>query len=145
MKAQNGNKVKLTYVGTLEDGQIFDKTEEGNFFEFTLGAQEVIPGFESQILGMELNEEKEFDIVPEEAYGIVNPQLIFEIPKEQFPEDVNIGDQFELIDGDPNDHENHRHIPITITKIEGDKVTVDANHPLAGHTLHFAVKLIEIK
>ncbi|MCD6579981.1 FKBP-type peptidyl-prolyl cis-trans isomerase [bacterium] len=144
-KAEKGKKVKLAYIGKLENGEIFDKNEEGQYLEFTLGAKELIPGFEAQVLGMELNEKKSFDIAPEFAYGEVKKEMILELPKKEFPKDIKVGNQYEMVNGDPEDHEQHQHIILEIKEIKNDIVVADANHPLAGHTLHFDIELVSVE
>ena len=145
VKAETGKKVKIAYTGKLENGEIFDQNDEGKYLEFTVGSGEIIPGFEAQVIGMEVNEKKSFDISPEDAYGTVKKELFLELNKKEFPENVAVGNQYEMINGDPNNHEHHQHVIITVKEINGDKIIADANHPLAGHTLHFDIELISVE
>ena len=144
-KVVNGKKVKVSYIGKLEDGTVFDQNDEGTYLEFTMGSGEIIPGFEQQVLGMDINEKKSFDITPDLAYGEVKKEMILEIPKKEFPENVVVGNQYEMINGDPNDHEHHQHIVILVKEIKEKTVIADANHPLAGHTLHFDIELVSVE
>ena len=138
--AKVGDKVKVHYTGKLEDGQVFDSSQGRDPFEFTLGEGKVIPGFEKGITGMEVGQEKTLTIPPTEAYGEHREALVADVNKSEFPEHITpeVGQSLQLRqeDGSP--------ITARITEIDNEKVTLDANHPLAGKTLVFDVKLIEI-
>ena len=89
MKVQNGNSIKVHYVGKLDDGTVFDSSEEhGNPLEFTVGSGQVIKGFEQAVVGMEVDEEKTVKIPPADAYGDHNPSLVKKVPKKHLPEGV---------------------------------------------------------
>jgi len=142
MKAvEKGDKIKVEYVGTLEDGTIFDSSENhGAPLEFEVGAGQLIKGFDNGVVGMKIGEEKEITIQPEEGYGQYNPDFLKDMPKDMFPEDqpIEIGMFFmiDLPDG--------RKTPVRVSKITDENVTVDFNPPLAGKTLIFKIKVIEI-
>src|SRR3989344_5521396 len=88
MVVKKGDKVKIDYTGTLEDGTVFDSSEKhGQPLEFEIGSGQVIPGFENAIIGMKKGAKKEIDIKPEQAYGSRNDQLIKDVPRDQLPED----------------------------------------------------------
>lgn len=138
--AKEGDQVKVHYAGTLEDGTEFDSSIGGEPMEFILGSGQVIPGFDTGITGMAVGEKKTITIVPEDAYGQVRPELVMNVPAASFPEDITPEVGLKLTmqrpDGMP--------MPITIVGMEGDSVTIDANHELAGKTLTFEVELVEI-
>ena len=138
--AKKGDKVKVHFTGTLESGKVFDSSRDGNPLEFTLGSGEMMPGFEKEVVGMEVGGTKTFTVMPEEAYGDRRDELIAVIEKSHLPPDVTpvIGQalQVTLPDGVVLD--------LLVSSIEGDQVTIDANHPLAGETLAFEVELVEI-
>ena len=91
MAVKKGDKVKVDYTGTLEDGTVFDSSEKhGQPLEFEVGAGQVIPGFENGIIGMEKGNEKDIEIKPADAYGEINPEMVKELPKDQFPQDKEI-------------------------------------------------------
>lgn len=135
---KNGDKVKLHYTGTLNDGNVFDSSEGKQPLEFTIGNGEVILGFENNIKGMELNQEKTFKIKPEDAYGEVNSQLILSVPREKFPPEVQEGGT--LILKGPNGER----LPAVVKEVKDDIVVIDLNHPLAGKELTFKVNIVAI-
>lgn len=138
---KEGSKVKVMYEGTLADGSVFDKSEEGQPLEFTTGRGDVIPGFDNAVLGMKLNEKKEVTIPPEEAYGPRNETWIRKVPPSFFPDDMTpeLNMTLSLQDG------NGRPFPGTITEITPDSITIDLNHPLAGMELTFTVEIVGIE
>ncbi|MDE1769819.1 MAG: peptidylprolyl isomerase [Thaumarchaeota archaeon] len=141
MTAKNGDKVKIEYTGTLDDGTIFDSNvDQGNLLEFEVGSGHVIKGFDDVILGMKEGEEKQFTIAPAEAYGEHDPTLIQKVPKEIFPQDAELVPGLLFEAGLPTGEK----VPAIITSIEGRIVTVDLNHPLAGKRLNFKIKLSAI-
>ena len=137
--AKSGDKIQVHYTGKLEDGTTFDSSAGREPLQFQLGEGQVIPGFDQGIIGMEYGEKKTITIPPEQAYGDRRDDLVTEVESSVFPEEVKpaVGAklQMELKDGNK--------IPVEITAIEGEKVTLDANHPLAGKTLIFEVELVE--
>lgn len=139
--AEYGDRVKVAYVGKTEDGVVFDSSTTGNPIDFVVGEQQVIPGFENAVVGMEVGQTKSITLPPEEAYGIHRPELTHTYPADSFPEDINpeVGMQLTMQtpEGQP--------VQLTITDIDQDSnVTVDANHFLAGKTLIFDLTLVEI-
>ncbi len=138
---KQGSKVKVIYEGSLSDGSVFDKSEEGQPLEFTAGRGDVIPGFDKAVLGMKLNEKKEFTVPPEEAYGPRNETWIRKVPPSFFPDDMTPQLDMMLSLQD----ENGRPFPGTITEITEDSITIDLNHPLAGKELTFKVEIVGIE
>jgi len=141
LTVKTGNKVKVEYVGKLDDGSVFDSSEDhGKPLEFEVGSGRVIKGFDDAILGMNEGDEKEFTIQPAEAYGQHDPTLVQKVPREVFPQeaDLTAGLLFEA--GLPTGEK----VPAMITAVDEGIVTVDLNHPLAGKTLNFKIKLKEI-
>jgi FKBP-type peptidyl-prolyl cis-trans isomerase 2 len=140
-KVKDGDTVKVHYTGKLEDGTAFDSSKEGEPLELTIGAGNVIEGFEKGVIGMERGGSKTVTIPPEEAYRSVNEELVAKVKKETFPGNITpvIGEQLQLKQQDGNV------VNVTITEIRGDTVTLDANHHLSGKTLIFDIELVEIK
>jgi len=138
--AREGDKVKVHYTGRLEDGSEFDTSIGNEPLVFTIGGNEVIPGFEGAALGMKTGEIKSVAIAPESAYGPYNDELVVDMPREYIPEDIvpELGMMLKIVDNDGNE------IPVRITVIEETSITLDANHPLAGKTLIFDIELLEI-
>jgi peptidylprolyl isomerase len=139
-KAKSGDTVRIHYTGTLTDGTQFDSSSGRDPLEFTLGSGQIIPGLETQVEGMEVGARETVTIPAEEAYGPHNPQSVQQVPRDQIPADVNIqpGAQLQARTQDGNT------VMLTVVEATGDHVTVDANHPLAGQDLVFAVELVEI-
>ena len=141
MGIEKGNKIKIEYTGTLDDGTEFDSTEKhGQPLEFTLGEQRLISGFENALEGMEIDEEKTVRIESADAYGDINAELVQKIPKSELPEgntfEIGMMLGMQLADG--------QQIPATITGIDDEFLTLDLNHPLAGKALTFKLKVVEI-
>lgn len=138
---KEGNRVRIKYEGTLADGSVFDKSEEGQPLEFTVGKSEVIPGFDKAVLGMKLNEQKEFTLPPEEAYGARNETWMRKVPPSFFPD--NVAPEVNMILSLQDDM--GRSFPGTITEITPDSITIDLNNPLAGKELTFKVEILSIE
>ncbi len=140
LKVQNGDKVKVHYKGSLDDGTIFDSSEGSAPLEFEVGSGNIIQGFEAGVLGMEEGEEKTLRIPPEAAYGPHRDELVGRLPKEQVGDvDVQVGKILRLRTKDGEVFEG------SVTKVEEDGVTLDLNHPLAGESLNFEIKLVAIE
>ncbi len=141
MTVKTGDKVKIEYTGTLEDGTVFDSsTEHGNPLEFEVGSGHVIKGFDDATLGMKEGEEKQFSIEPTDAYGEHDPTLVQKIPRVVFPQDVELVPGLLFEAGLPTGEK----VPATITEVQEGIVTVDLNHPLAGKKLIFKIKVAAI-
>lgn len=139
-KAKDGDTVKVHYTGKLDNGDVFDTSREREPFEFKLGDQAVIPGFEKGVVGMAVGDAKTIEISPEDAYGAKKEDLVVEVEKSELPEDItpSVGQRLQIRQEDGNP------IVVTITEMDEDNITLDANHPLAGYTLFFDVELVEI-
>lgn len=142
MTIENGNKITIEYEGKLENGTIFDSSKNHDKpLEFEVGSGQVIPGFDKAVLGMELNQEKEFTIPAKEAYGEINPELEKEIPKSSMPEGKEPQPGMTLI----MTSQDGRQFPAKITKVDDNNITIDLNHPLAGKDLTFKIKILKIE
>lgn len=138
MTVKTGDKVKIEYTGTLEDGTIFDSSaDHGNPLEFEVGSGQVIKGFDDAILGMNEGEEKQFSIEPADAYGEHDPTLVQKVPREIFPQDAELVPGLLFEAGLPTGEK----VPATITDVQDGIVSVDLNHPLAGKKLNFKIKV----
>ena len=139
-QARPGDTVHVHYKGTLDDGTIFDTSEGGDPISFTLGAGEVIPGFDSAIEGMSKGDRKTERIEAHNAYGERRDELVFSVNRDQMPEDaeIEVGDVLRI--GFPDGSS----ATVQVAKVEGDAVELDANHPLAGKALTFDLVLVAI-
>ena len=139
--AKDGDTVRVHYTGTLEDGTQFDSSVGGEPLEFTMGAGNVIEGFEKAVTGMQVGESKTVTIPSDEAYGEHRDDLVLVISREQLPEgmDPGLGQQLQMQQTDG------RKILVTVIGTSETTITVDANHSLAGRDLTFEIELVEIK
>ena len=137
--AKNGDRVRVHYTGRLEDGQVFDSSQGGDPLEFTVGAGEVIPGFDEAVRGLRPGESRSVEIEPEDAYGPRREQLVASIEREraQFPVEPQLGMNLLLPLQDGNQLE------VVVTSVTDTHVTIDGNHPLAGRKLLFDIELLE--
>lgn len=138
---QEGNKVKIHYKGTIEeDGSVFDSSYEREPLEFTIGEGQIITGLESAVQELQQGEEKQVRLSSEEAFGERDDNLIQQVSKSELPEDIS-PEQGKVLQAQTEDGQQIRFV---ITEVGEDKITVDANHPLAGKNLLFELKLVEI-
>lgn len=137
--AQAGDKVKVHYQGTLADGTIFDSSEGREPLEFTLGTGQVIPGFDAAVIGLSPGQSVVTTIQPDDAYGPANPEMIIEVERDRFPEDMEVEEGLELqLSG------GGQQFLVRVVAIAEDKITLDGNHPLAGEALTFKIQLESI-
>lgn len=139
--AQNGSVVRVHYTGRLDDGSVFDSSHGREPLEFTLGSGQVIAGFDRAVSGMEVGETRSARVPAEEAYGERRDDLLLEIDREQIPEgiDVEVGTQLQL------QQQDGQSVPVLVSDIGAESVTLDANHPLAGQDLIFELELVEVE
>lgn len=134
--AQEGDQVAVHYIGTLDDGSVFDESRpRGATLDFTIGAGQMIAGFDEGVRGMAAGETKTIRIAPADAYGELDPEAVIEVDISQVPEGTQVGDQ--LVNPTTGQ-------PLTVVSIEGDVVSIDANHQLAGETLTFEIEMVAI-
>ncbi|MBT6492318.1 MAG: peptidylprolyl isomerase [Deltaproteobacteria bacterium] len=133
--------VSIHYTLTLDGGQVIDSSEGKDPLVYLHGHGNIIPGLEKELVGKGIGEKLSVTVVPEEGYGVHNPGLIQEVPREAFQgvDNLEVGMMFQA----PGEG-GHIQL-IRIAGIEGDKITVDGNHELAGKTLNFAVEISEIR
>lgn len=136
---QDNMSVKLEYTLTVE-GSVVDSTEGRDPFNYVHGKGQVIPGLERQLAGLHAGDSKEITVNPEEAYGPIDPSAVIEVPKEQLPPNVTPEVGLILRGADPDG----RPFRATIREIKDQTVTLDLNHPLAGKTLLFKIKVIDV-
>ena len=139
-QAKSGDTVRIHYTGTLEDGTQFDSSDGRDPLEFALGGGQVIPGFDSAVDGMAVGDNKSVTIPPEQAYGECHEQLVQQVQKSALPEDMEPAVGMQLQSQSPDGQVMN----LVITEVADETITVDANHPLAGQTLTFAIELVEI-
>lgn len=139
-KAKTNDTVKVHYTGKLTSGEVFDSSLNREPLQFVLGAGQMIPGFDSAVNGMELNEKKTVTIPSDEAYGPTSDELIQDIPKTQLPDDLKPEVGQTLVATGPEGQQTQ----VLVTEVDDSSIKIDANHPLAGKDLVFEIELVEI-
>ncbi len=136
MPHMEGTTVKVHYRGTLDDGTEFDSSAGRDPLEFTLGAGQVIPGFESAVSELAVGERTTVVLEPEDAYGPHHAEAIQVVPATAFNEEPAEGALVQLLGA------NGERLAATIAEVAGEDVTLDFNHPLAGESLRFEIELV---
>ena len=138
--AKSGDTLRIHYTGRLEDGTVFDSSEGREPLEFTSGSGKTIPGLDQGVIGMAEGETRELTIAPEEAYGMRDEARVQTVPLEAVPEHIPTepGTQLQIQTQDGGT------VPVVVSDKTDSDLELDANHPLAGKTLIFDVKLVEI-
>ncbi|MDD4889659.1 MAG: peptidylprolyl isomerase [Phycisphaerae bacterium] len=142
MTAGVGDKVAVHYTGTLEDGTVFDSSKGKDPLRFTIGAGQMIAGFDKGVRGMAVGEKKQIKMPPADAYGERNEKNVAQVPVANFGDNLaklKVGQRIGMT------LKTGQQIPVKVVKIEKDTVTLDANHELAGKSLIFDVELVELK
>jgi FKBP-type peptidyl-prolyl cis-trans isomerase SlyD len=145
MKIEKNSHVKLAYVLKYDDanGDIIENVTPENPLEVTVGAEDLLEKFEEKILGLKNGDTFTFTLSPEDAYGNYDDEGIVSIPKAELMEDVE-GIEIEEADIIPIVTDDGDEMEAVVLEIDGDIVTLDFNHPLAGETLYFSGKIVEI-
>lgn len=140
MPAKKGDTVLVHYTGTLDDGTVFDSSSDREPLEVTLGEGMLIPGFENALFGMNEGDKKTVTIGPEDAYGEHIVELVLSLPRDTVPAHVQPepGMMVQLA------MENDEEFDAVVVDVDDETVTLDANHPLAGENLTFALELVGI-
>ena len=139
-RAKHGDTVKVHYSGKLEDGKIFGYSADGDPLQFTIGEGKIISGFEQAIVGISPGESKTEKVPARQAFGPYKEELVLEFDRKLIPPEIKpaIGKKIQIRQSDGMTTQS------VITDISESKVTLDANHPLAGKDLIFDIKLLEI-
>lgn len=136
---EDGKKVRIHYTGTLNDGTTFDSSAGREPLEFETGSGMVIAGFDTAVRDMAVGGKKTVTIPAKEAYGEVREEMMGDIPKTQFPAEMELQVGMPLQMQGPQGP-----MPVVVKEIKKEAVTIDANHPLAGKDLTFELELVEI-
>lgn len=138
--AKAGDTLRIHYTGKLDDGTVFDSSEGREPLEFTIGSGEIIAGLDQGVVGMEVGESREVTITPEEAYGPRDEGRVQTVPREAIPDHIPTDPGTQL----SAQMQDGQTVQLVVTGATDTHVELDANHPLAGKTLTFDVKLVEI-
>jgi peptidylprolyl isomerase len=139
-QAKKGDKVKVHYHGKLTNGETFDSSAGREPLEFEVGGGMVIKGFDKGVTGMSVGDKKTVNIPFDEAYGPRNPEMLIEIPKENFPKELDLEIGLPLM----VNNDSGQNFQVVVSQIKDTSVILDANHPLAGEDLVFDIELVEI-
>lgn len=139
-QAKSGDTVQVHYTGTLKDGSQFDSSHGADPIEFTIGDGNLIAGFEQAIVGMAAGDNKSVTIPSDQAYGPHHQDLVHEVERQQIPPEIGLEVGGQLQASGPNGEP----VRLTVVGLTDDKATLDANHPLAGEDLTFALELVAI-
>lgn len=132
-----GKTAVVNYTGRLEDGQVFDTSEGKTPFQFLVGANQVIPAFESCILGKPVGFKTTVKITAGNAYGLVREDLIIKVNKDQVPPEVQVGQTLHATT-------QGQEVAVLVKEINDDHVIIDGNHPLAGKDLEFDLEILDV-
>ncbi|MET0404579.1 MAG: peptidylprolyl isomerase [Cystobacter sp.] len=141
MKVSKDCVVSLEYRLHLGDGKVIDESEPGQPLAYMHGRGQIVPGLEQALEGVDAGEAKQVVVAPAQGYGEHDARGLQEVPRSMFPPEAPLAPGLSVsaqtADGDV--------VPITVRELKGDTVVVDLNHPLAGKTLHFDVKVHEVR
>jgi peptidylprolyl isomerase len=135
-----GDTVRIHYTGTLSDGTTFDSSEGRDPLEFVVGSGQIIPGLDTALPGMAVGDKKRVDVPADQAYGQPDPNARQAVPRAEIPADIplDLGTQLQV------QTPQGQVMPVTVVAVTETEVTLDANHPLAGRDLTFAIELVAI-
>ena len=138
--AKKGDTVKVDYTGTLKDGTQFDSSIGREPLQFTVGAGQMIAGFDAAVVGMKVGEKKTVTIPAAQAYGERDTKLVFDVQRSQLPANINpqVGMKLQMTQN------SGQVVVVTITEVNESAVKMDANHELAGKDLTFEITMVEI-
>ncbi len=140
MPVKKGDKIKVDYTGTLDDGTVFDDSKKhGHPLEFEVGSGQLIKGFDEGVIGMKKGEEKDIHIKCADAYGDPNPDLVKKVPRDKLPTEQELKPGMMLGVALPTGQQ----LPAKIVEVGDKEITIDMNHPLAGKDINFKIKVIE--
>ena len=139
-QVKNGDKVRVHYTGKLTNGSEFDSSVSREPLEFTVGAGQMIKGFDAAMPGMAIGDKKTVNIPAVDAYGEKSEEAIIEFPKENVPADMKLEAGMPLT----LTNQHGQPVPVTVVEVNDDVIVLDANHFLAGEELIFDIELVEI-
>ncbi len=135
----NGHVVSLEYTVKLADDEVIESNIGKEPLTYTHGAHQIIPGVEAAVEGMAVGQAKHAVVQPREGYGERDPDAVQNVPKEKLPPGIAVGTQLHGKDAEGRD------VRPIVSAIDDETVTLDFNHPLAGKTLHFDLKVLNIE
>lgn len=139
-EAKSGDTVRVSYTGKLDDGTVFDSSQDKELLEFTIGNNRLIQDFETSVIGMTPGQSKTIQIQPDKAYGPYRTEALIKLHRSRYPDDIEpkIGQRLNATCADGHT------MPVTVVEVTDSTVMLDSNHPLAGKNLTFEIELVEI-
>ena len=137
---QDGVVVSMEYTLHV-DGELLDSSEGQEPLQFLAGHSNIISGLESEMKGMKVGDSKSVVVQPADGYGEYDDEAFMDVPRSEFPKDMSLEEDAELTVRDDEGHARYARV----NSIEGDTVTLNFNHPLAGDELHFSVKVVGLR
>lgn len=134
-----GSTVEVHYTGRFIDGEVFDSSEGKDPLQFQIGSGQIIPGFETAIMGKNIGEKVSVTIAPDQAYGQLREDLVIEVPLDKMPGEVEVG---QLLQADGGDGQV---VQVIVKEIKEEVIVIDGNHPLAGQNLVFDIEVVSIQ
>lgn len=139
-EVQNGIVVSMDYK-LVVDGELLDSSDEAGPLQFLAGYENIIPGLEREMLGMKIGDSKDVVVKPTDGYGEFDDQAFMDVPRSEFPQDMELEEGMELHVTD----EDGQHQAAYVSSFDDQTVQLDFNHPLAGAELHFSVKVVALR
>jgi FKBP-type peptidyl-prolyl cis-trans isomerase SlyD len=137
---EKGSKVSIEYTLTIDGGEVADTNVGKAPLQYEQGGGKMLPAFEAQLAGLTAGATKEFDLTAEQGYGPVRKELFKTVDAAQIPEEARkVGAMLTA------QTQNGQQRPVRVSEVNGDKIVLDLNHPLAGKKLHFAVKVLSVE
>ena len=143
-KVEQGNHVTIEYESMIEAGEVVESSAETGPFELEVGKGLMPAGFENGIIGMQVGEEKTIVLQPDEAYGSIDGNLLHTVNKSVLGDNINPEPGMVLGMTVDKDGEKHQ-VPALVTAVNGDEITIDFNHPLAGKAITYKITVKSIR
>jgi FKBP-type peptidyl-prolyl cis-trans isomerase SlyD len=137
---ENGQVVSMEYKLTV-DGEVLDSSDQAGPLQFLAGRGNIIPGLENEMMGMKIGDSKDVIVAPEDGYGEFDEEAFMEVPRSEFPKDMEIEEDIEL---NLTDEDGNQQVA-RVESFDDNVVRLDFNHPLAGAELHFTVKVVALR
>ena len=134
-----GSTVEVHYTGRFLDGEVFDSSEGKEPLQFQIGSGQIIPGFETALMGKSIGEKVSVTVAPDQAYGEIRQDLVVEVPTDKMPGPVEVGQLLQADGGEGGV------VQVIVKEVKEDVVVIDGNHPLAGQDLVFDIEVVSIQ
>ena len=134
-----GSTVEVHYTGRFLDGEVFDSSEGKDPLQFEIGSGQIIPGFETALMGKNIGEKVSVTVAPDQAYGPIREDLVVEVPTDKMPGPVEVGQLLQADGGDGGV------VQVIVKEVKEDVIIIDGNHPLAGQDLVFDIEVVSIQ